>query len=399
MKRMLAIICAAAMVFTLFGAVTVNAAASKFVDQNDYDETIVGQSLDIIKGDGTDLYKPGDTGEYLSNNGNTVYGPFATVTMRGWIGFEQEITEFGYVVGDGEPVFSPDFFVETEGPVKAAGGEYALRFEVTADVSAVTGAARVLPLAKLEDGTVVGATYYNITYTTEKAPEVTSKPVTVNLTADRTNTPVNFSGAGAVGFRFTVPEGMKLVKFTVVQAPTWNGPSTGIGCYATIYRWTGDDYEETIDSEIVAEYAVEDHRDCSNMDITFSYVPAGEYLIELTEFTGNLGGWAATAISDDYAESFFYYLNGEENENPVHCKMTLSADDDPPAPTEKPAATEAPTEKPTEEPTAAPTEAPTAEPTENAPEATARRPEPPLRTAEKTMTADRIPEAKAPCPL
>ncbi len=355
MKKVFSILIAVALLTGLFAVVNVNAEA-QYVDQTDFDGNIHGQALDIIRGDGVDLYTPGQTSDYLFENSNVVHGPFQTVTMRGWFGVDDlAIKQFGYAIGDNAPVFSDDFFTTTEDAVIGAGGEYALRYEITMDVSALGEEETLLmPVVKLEDDTVLAVTFNKIKYTTKAAP-VVAKPETYLLTTGSNGAAYNFNGHMSIGFRFKIPEGYKLSNFIVVQSPTWNGPNEGIGLTASIYTWTGDDYEETIDNDPIAVYEEVDHKDNSNLVITYDYIPAGEYLIELTEFTGNIGGWMAPEINEKYADMFFPYVDEEEVDTCVHVKMAVVVDDNPPEPTE------VPTAKPTAEPTEVPTEAPATE--------------------------------------
>lgn len=130
-----------------------------------------GQAVDVFTGDGENLYTPGGTGEFLSENRNVIHGPFQTLGIRGWFGVDGvAISEFGYAIGDNEPIFDESFMVEPEGAVKAAGGEYAMRFIINMDVSAIGDEeVLVMPVAKMEDGTVVAATYLNVKYTAKAA--------------------------------------------------------------------------------------------------------------------------------------------------------------------------------------------------------------------------------------
>ena len=248
MKRTALIIIALALALASLGILTVHADV-QYTSQTDYDGTIRGQSLDVIQGDGANLFTPGYTGDYLSENKATIYGQFQTITFSGWFGLdENEIAEFGYAIGDNAPVFDESFIKEPEAAVKAAGGENAMRYVIIMDVSgAGDEVTHIMPVAKLDDGTVLALHYLDLKYSTKEKDE-TSKPVTLALTSDRTNDPLNFSSSYSVGFRFVVPDGYKLDAFTVQQAPTWNGPTSGIGCTADIYRWIGD-YDETIEAD------------------------------------------------------------------------------------------------------------------------------------------------------
>jgi len=379
MKKTIALAAAVMLLVSVLGTVYSNADV-KYIAQADY-EAYIGSALVMISGDGNDLYTTDvesqeKTQNYLSENFNTVHGPFASLKLKGWFGTDQTITAFGYAIDDAEPVFLDGIFTEVADWVLTAGGENSRGYEMTVDVSGITeGKVLIRPVVKLEDGTVIEATYLDVYYTPEPAGEQ-AKPQLIEFTEGSNGNAMNFSGCATVGFRFTVPEGMKLVKFTVADSPTWNGPATGIGCTANIYRWTANDFDETLDSESLGEVYEEDHKDNDNLDLEFENIHAGEYLVVLTDFTGNLGGWGANGIKAEYADSFFYYNNGEEMSSVVKCKMTVIADDNPPEITEEPAATEQPTEVPatatpaptevpaTEEPaaTAAPTEEPAEEP-------------------------------------
>lgn len=81
-------------------------------------------------------------------------GSIQTLRIRGWIGFNKAIESFGYKIGDAEPVYG-DFATPTEDGVRAAGGEFASRFEITVPVAGLTGRNPVAAVVKLTDGTVI----------------------------------------------------------------------------------------------------------------------------------------------------------------------------------------------------------------------------------------------------
>ena len=78
---------------------------------------------------------------------------------RGWIGFTQEIAAFGYYIEGVTPIIYDDSFItrlDASDPVKGAGGEFAERFEIKANLAELTyGNYTVAIVAKLADGTVV----------------------------------------------------------------------------------------------------------------------------------------------------------------------------------------------------------------------------------------------------
>ncbi|MBO4326964.1 MAG: LPXTG cell wall anchor domain-containing protein, partial [Clostridia bacterium] len=87
-------------------------------------------------------------------------GSVQTITIRGWIGFEdQDIAQFGYNIGKNDPVFS-DSFTEERGDIGAIqdpgnGGSHAQAFKIVVDVLNVYGSTKIVAVAKLADGTVV----------------------------------------------------------------------------------------------------------------------------------------------------------------------------------------------------------------------------------------------------
>jgi len=82
-------------------------------------------------------------------------GSISEIRLRGWIGFEQEIEMFGYKIGNAEPVFDASFTEATEQPVKDAGGENALRFNVTVPVAGIEGEQKIVMVVKLATGDIV----------------------------------------------------------------------------------------------------------------------------------------------------------------------------------------------------------------------------------------------------
>ncbi|MBO7406437.1 MAG: PT domain-containing protein [Clostridia bacterium] len=115
---------------------------------------------DSIKIDGKNA--PSDPVTYLEDFG-AVGGPVQTVGVRGWAACNaMDITAFGYVIDDGEPVIKEEYKVNTEDAVIAAaqnaGCQYASRYDVAVDVSAVEGDHTIDFLIQFEDGTIVKMT-------------------------------------------------------------------------------------------------------------------------------------------------------------------------------------------------------------------------------------------------
>ena len=75
-----------------------------------------------------------------------------SITMRGWLGLEDEMDSLGYSFDNGAPTYV-NAFEETEDAVIGVAGAYAKRFELTADTSGLGVGTHTLNLvAKLKDG-------------------------------------------------------------------------------------------------------------------------------------------------------------------------------------------------------------------------------------------------------
>ncbi|MBR7062679.1 MAG: LPXTG cell wall anchor domain-containing protein [Clostridia bacterium] len=121
-----------------------------------FDSFFVNDVLNFGEGDG------GASGK-LDNHDRTVDGSdgsVTTITLRGWIGFEgQGISQFGYQVGDSDPIFS-DSNREERGDIGAIrdpanGGEFADAYKIVIDTTNIKGTNNVIACVKLADGTVV----------------------------------------------------------------------------------------------------------------------------------------------------------------------------------------------------------------------------------------------------
>jgi len=140
--------------------------------------------------------------------------------------------------------------------------------------------------------------------------------------------PRQFSAYGSVGFRFEVPEGSQLVRFTVTAAPTW-GTQNNAGFTADIYKWTGD-YETTLEGGLISTCVISQHQDNHAINMSFGYIPAGTYLIHIHNFTDVIGTWEAIGFPAKYSSSWGYYQNGvEETSYLPGTAMTVTADSDP----------------------------------------------------------------------
>ena len=108
------------------------------------------------------MYFPedGGAGDKLTAQDNTItFAPgevHDSMILRGWIGFEQPIVEFGYYLDNYKMVFNPDYTKPTEDGVKAEGGEHASRFEILVPLAHLVSNDHFAGfVVKLEDGTIV----------------------------------------------------------------------------------------------------------------------------------------------------------------------------------------------------------------------------------------------------
>ncbi len=101
----------------------------------------------------------GGAGDKLDKIDNTIsfeYGKeHKTMALRGWIGFNQAIDQFGYYIDSNEIVWG-EYKQNTEAGVLAAGGDKATRFQIDADISGLSFGEHIVGyVVKLADGTVV----------------------------------------------------------------------------------------------------------------------------------------------------------------------------------------------------------------------------------------------------
>ena len=115
-------------------------------------------SYDHLKVDSTTLYDLGfDVKLQTVKNRITVSSSAASLFFSGWIGFETEIESFGYAIDGGEPILN-SAPINPEAAVTAAGGEFAKRYKITADISQIEvgeHAFDMLIKIKTKDGSTV----------------------------------------------------------------------------------------------------------------------------------------------------------------------------------------------------------------------------------------------------
>lgn len=349
---------------TVFGGVTgvrpgfasVVRAAADYTTWDEYGYGVRSQ-VDSIKGDGNSVTEGLTPGDYLSSNKFTVYGKYTTLEFEGWAGYDQIITKVGYTINDGENVLDGTAEgVDPESHAALYGGDNVKYYHIDVPVSGVTARTKITLLAELEDETVVTLNRYDVYYETE-VKEVKKK--NVGITSGGTGTPICFSDFDSVGFKIRIEEGWRLGQFTVVNSPTWD--MVGAGLTARVYKWDND-YDKTVKGKVLDTCVIEDHINCTSMVIEFGYIPAGDYLIEFSDFELKIGGYDATSVAAGQQGAFKYFQDGyEEDSGYPQLKMVLYDNSNPPEITPEPA-----TPEPTAAPTDAPTDVPADEPTEAA---------------------------------
>ena len=145
-----------------------------------------------------------------------------------------------------------------------------------------------------------------------------------------------------VAFRFEVPEGYKLEQFFLLACPTW-GDQPNAGFTADIYIWDGT-YKSSVSVLPFSSCSISNHRDNARIDLSFGYVPAGQYLIVIRSFTGPIGSWEYMALPAEYVNTWAYYQEGiEETDFLPGTGIKISRDKDP-KPVTPPPVTSVPTD-------------------------------------------------------
>ena len=325
-------------------------AAADYTTWDEYGYGVRSQ-VDSIKGDGNSVTEGLQPGDYLSSNKFTISGKYSTLSFEGWAGYDQVMTKVGYTIDDGENVLNGT--MRDVGPEEHAaiyGGDNVKYYQIDVPVGGVTNKIKITLLAELEDETVVCLNRYDLYFESE-VKEVKKK--NVGITSGGTGTPICFSDFDSVAFKIRIDEEWRLGQFTVVNSPTWD--MVGAGLTARIYKWDKD-YDTTVKGKVLDTCVIEDHINCTSMVIEFGYIPAGDYLIEFSDFELKIGGYDATSVASAQQGAFKYFQDGEEEDSGYpQLKMVLYDNTNPPEITPEPA---------TPEPTAAPTDAPTDAPTE-----------------------------------
>lgn len=131
----------------------------------EYDYTVKGSSFDtLFVNDVMNFNEPSENGmidgeasKKLDLHNRTVDGSdgsVTTITLRGWVGFDKAIDQFGVKIND-TVTYDDGFKAETGQDVINAGGEFASRFAINVDPTTLTGTNRIVAVVKLANGVVV----------------------------------------------------------------------------------------------------------------------------------------------------------------------------------------------------------------------------------------------------
>ena len=125
---------------------------TEYVDYDTYGNG-VNVSFDTLTANGTQCAN-GNVLEWIEENLDERHvdtTTCASIGIRGWAAFDQQITAFGYMI-DGVATFD-DAFIQERADVVAAGFENGVGFDITVPTDNISGV--LVAVAKLADGTVV----------------------------------------------------------------------------------------------------------------------------------------------------------------------------------------------------------------------------------------------------
>ena len=176
-----------------------------------------GYSIDTLSVDGVKLFEDGKVIAGLNNVGYTVKLTHGTaqITTAGWIGFGYETLLFGYSIDESNAVFNTYPSAPGQAVINA-GGEYAQRFTINANISNLAVGEHTinyLALVEIKDRMVaVKVLSFTIVISEPEAPPVIPEPDVPPVTPDPDDSPVipegldvpmcNESGYGYIKYSF-----------------------------------------------------------------------------------------------------------------------------------------------------------------------------------------------------
>ena len=105
--------------------------------------------------------------------------------------------------------------------------------------------------------------------------------------------PHQLNSEGPVAVVFTVPEGYYAYQIIGLESPTWT-QTDGCDAQVEVFNWVGDDYDESVEGEVIAYAEVLEHQDNKNAVFELNKdLPAGTYLAEFSAIgSGAFGFWS-----------------------------------------------------------------------------------------------------------
>ena len=232
-------------------------------------------------------------------------GTVEALKYWGWIGAKGEIGQFGYMIDNGEAIYSADFTVAAEEPVVNAaagtGADNASRFLVNVDLAGLTGKHTVTILYQDAEGNVVIMNTFTVIM---PAPAHTDETIVLGVRVNGGP----FGAAKNFGQRFTVAEGF-LKNITITNMATYADGNAN-KWNVTIWAWNTD-YATTISGEPLYTVNGENHNDNQHfiLDVPADLGIMGDIYYEITYLEGSaqFTGWAADG---GFAEGVEAYIAG-----------------------------------------------------------------------------------------
>jgi hypothetical protein len=178
--------------------------AEDFLDRDHKALGLVGKAFDTLTADEVNLFEVGGIESKLNAAGNKVEIIKGTnkISCYGWIGFKHEIMVMGYSI-DGSNAILKTTPSAPGDSVLAAGGQNAVRFTISVDVSGLEigdHTVSLLALVDYKNGTVAKLLTFTVTVT--EPVETPDVPTVDPDTPDSSYSPYNSPEYGLKGFAF-----------------------------------------------------------------------------------------------------------------------------------------------------------------------------------------------------
>ena len=275
-----------------------------YIEADSADAGKKSHSFDTFYVNGT-MYFPqdGGAGDKLTAQNNTLtFGAgdaHDSLGLRGWIGFNQAIDQFGYFIDNYSMVYG-EYKQATEDGVLAAGGEFASRFQINVPLSELSAGTHMIGfVVKLEDGTVVRLRE-NLTVII--VPFTVDEEIILAARAGGT-TPVVAPGQ-TMGQKYTVNGYLKQI--SVADMATYSDGNTNTW-NVKIWAWNTD-YATTVAGEPLYSVDGENHSDNQtfNVLVPIEKMITGDIYYEVSYLSGSGGftGWNAQGKAVDGLETY-----------------------------------------------------------------------------------------------